>query len=126
MTLMAFASCMSAARFRRANSADMLETSRFTRSTSSRYVLAWHQGFYSKLQRNDGKGSCCNLLDCRPTQSRMVEDHYEVKVDGEWVRVPVDTINHVIAPDGGAHVCAPRQEGRNKGVLYCVILPSEG
>jgi hypothetical protein len=27
----------------------------------------WHQGFYSKLQRNDGKGSCCNLLDCRPT-----------------------------------------------------------
>jgi hypothetical protein len=32
----------------------------------------WHQGFYSKLQRNDGKGSCCNLLDCRPTKSRMV------------------------------------------------------
>ena len=85
----------------------------------------WHQGFYSKLQRNDGKGSCCNLLDCRPTQSRMIDDHYEVKVDGEWVRVPVDTINNVVAPDGGAHVCAPRQEGRNKGVLYCVILPSE-
>ena len=51
----------------------------------------------------------------------MVDDHYEVKVDGEWVRVSVDTINNVIAPDGGAHVCAPRQEGRNKGVLYCVI-----
>ena len=86
----------------------------------------WHQDFYSKLQRNDGKGSCCNLLDCRPTQSRMVDDHYEVKVDGEWMRVPLDTINNVVAPDGGAHVCAPRQEGRNKGVLYCVILPSEG
>jgi hypothetical protein len=39
----------------------------------------WHQGFYSKLTRNDGKGSCCNLMDCRPTQSRMVGDHYEVK-----------------------------------------------
>jgi hypothetical protein len=52
--------------------------------------------------------------------------YYEVKVDGEWVRVPLDTINNVVAPDGGAHVCAPRQEGRNKGVLYCVILPSEG
>ena len=48
------------------------------------------------------------------------------KVDGEWVLVPVDTINNVVAPDGGAHVCAPRQEGRNKGVLFCVILPSEG
>jgi hypothetical protein len=43
----------------------------------------WHQNFYSKLKRNDGKGSCCNLMDCRPTQSRMVGDHYEVKVDGE-------------------------------------------
>jgi hypothetical protein len=86
----------------------------------------WHQGFYSKLKRNDGQGSCCNLMDCRPTQSRMVGDHYEVKVDGEWMPVPKDKINNVVAPDGGAHVCAPRQEGRNKGVLFCVILPSEG
>jgi hypothetical protein len=49
----------------------------------------WHQGFYSTLKRNDGQGSCCNLMDCRPTQSRMVGDHYEVKVDGEWMRVPM-------------------------------------
>src|SRR4029450_11658235 len=41
----------------------------------------WHQGFYSKLKRNDGRGSCCNLMDCRPTQRRMGGDHYEVKVD---------------------------------------------
>jgi hypothetical protein len=47
----------------------------------------WHQGFYLKLKRNDGQGSCCNLMDCRPTQSRMVGDHYEVKVDGEWMPV---------------------------------------
>jgi hypothetical protein len=40
--------------------------------------------------------------------------------------VPNDKINNVVAPDGGAHVCAPQQEGRNKGVLFCVILPSEG
>ena len=50
----------------------------------------WHQGFYSKLKRNDGQGSCCNLMDCRPTQSRMVGDHYEVKVDGAWTPVPYD------------------------------------
>src|SRR5262249_41455618 len=67
----------------------------------------WHQGFYSTLKRNDGGGSCCNLMDCRPTQSRIVGDHY-------------------VAPDGGAHVCAPRQVGQNKGVLFCVILPSGG
>jgi hypothetical protein len=86
----------------------------------------WHREFYSKLNRNDGKGTCCNLMDCRPTQSRMVGEHYEVKVDGEWTPVPNDTINNVVAPDGGAHVCAPRQVGPNKGVIFCVILPPEG
>jgi hypothetical protein len=86
----------------------------------------WHQGFYSKLKRNDGQGSCCNLMDCRPTQSRMVGDHYEVKVGGDWMSVPNDKINNVVAPDGGAHVCAPEQVGRHKGELFCVILPPEG
>jgi hypothetical protein len=31
----------------------------------------WHHGFYSKLKRNDGHGSCCNLIDggaARPAQ----------------------------------------------------------
>jgi hypothetical protein len=79
----------------------------------------WHQGFYSKLKRNDGQGSCCNLMDCRPTQSRMVGDHYEVKVDGVWMPVPSDKINNVVAPDGGAHVCAPRQVDQNKGIIFC-------
>jgi hypothetical protein len=87
---------------------------------------SWHQSFYSKLRRNDGQGSCCNLMDCRPTQSRTVGDHYEVKVDGEWVPVPNDKINNVVAPDGGAHVCAPEQVDGHKGELHCVILPSEG
>jgi hypothetical protein len=39
----------------------------------------WHESFYSTLKRDDG-GSCCNLMDCRPTQSRMIGDYYEVKV----------------------------------------------
>jgi hypothetical protein len=34
----------------------------------------WHRDFYSKLKRNDGRGPCCSLIDCRPTQSRMVGD----------------------------------------------------
>jgi hypothetical protein len=58
--------------------------------------------------------------------SRMVGDHYEVKVEGAWTPVPYDKINNVVAPDGGAHVCAPKQVGPNMGVLFCVILPSEG
>jgi hypothetical protein len=65
-------------------------------------------------------------LEALSTQSRMLGDHYEVKVDGEWIQVPNDKINNVVAPDGGAHVCAPRQVGPNKDVLFCVILPAEG
>jgi hypothetical protein len=56
----------------------------------------------------------------------MIGDHYEVKVDGTWMPVPSNKINNVIAPDGGAHVCAPKQEGVNKGVLFCVVLPPDG
>ena len=57
----------------------------------------WHESFYSTLKRNDG-GSCCNLMDCRPTQSRIVGDHYEVKVDDVWMPVPYDKINNVSRP----------------------------
>jgi hypothetical protein len=85
----------------------------------------WHESFYSKLTRNDNKTSCCNLADCSPTTSRMVDNHYEVLVEGEWTRVPKATIKNVTAPDGGAHVCAPRQQGAQKGILFCVVLPPE-
>src|SRR6201984_1119675 len=81
----------------------------------SRYILAWKlcttMSATGGADTCDGGGTCCNLMDCRPTQSRMVGDHYEVKVDGEWTPVPNDKINNVVAPDGGAHVCAPRQVG---------------
>jgi hypothetical protein len=86
---------------------------------------SWHESFYSTLIRKDTKTSCCNLSDCRPTQSRMVDDHYEVKVDGAWLKVPKEAIQNVAAPDGGAHVCAPAQLGAGKGKIYCVVLPPE-
>jgi hypothetical protein len=86
----------------------------------------WHASFYSTLMRKDGNGSCCNLSDCSPTQSRMVGNHYEVMIEGKWTPVPQSVIQNRSAPDAGAHVCAPKQEGGNKGVIYCVVLPPEG
>jgi hypothetical protein len=86
----------------------------------------WHAQFYSKLVKDDG-GSCCNFNDCRPTLSRSVGNHYEVLVDGEWTAVPPDTVRKVVAPDQGAHVCAPlRAHDGSPGVIYCVVLPPEG
>jgi hypothetical protein len=88
---------------------------------------SWHEQFYSKLVRKDTKMSCCNLADCVPTQSRMIDDHYEVLVDGEWTQVPQRVIQNVTAPDGGAHVCFPKQPNKHypKGTLFCVVLPPE-
>ena len=85
----------------------------------------WHRDFYDHLLQKDGS-SCCNHVDCRPTQSRMVGNHYEVKVDGQWVAVRKDKIINVVAPDGGAHVCAPHQIEGDQGLIYCVVLPPEG
>jgi|SRR5262249_32269999 len=87
---------------------------------------SWHAQFYSKLVKDDG-GSCCNFNDCRPTLSRAVSNHYEVLVDGAWTPVPPATIRKVVAPDQGAHVCAPqRTHDWDAPVIYCVVLPPEG
>jgi hypothetical protein len=86
----------------------------------------WHQSFYRMLQRPDGKGSCCNLTDCRPTSGRTVDGHYEVKVNGAWVSVPQTKIIRQAAPDGGYHVCAPYNFKGQPEELYCVILAPEG
>lgn len=85
----------------------------------------WHDDFYWRLLRNDTRTSCCSLADCRPTQSRMIGDHYEVKVDGAWTSVPKNSILDIQAPDGGAHVCASKQEGSDRNVIKCVVLPPE-
>jgi hypothetical protein len=86
----------------------------------------WHEKFYNGLIRKDTKTSCCNLSDCRPTESRSNGKDYEVLVDGEWIIAAPDVIQSKSAPDGGSHVCAPPQIGSNKGKLYCVVLPPEG
>ena len=85
----------------------------------------WHKGFYDTLQRPDTKTSCCNLTDCRPTQGRLVGDHYEIKVNGAWVSVPANKIVKKSAPDMGFHVCAPMKFDGKPENLYCVVLPPE-
>jgi hypothetical protein len=57
----------------------------------------------------------------------MNGDGYEVLADGEWTPVPQNVIQNITAPDGGAHVCFPKQPNRDypKGTLFCVVLPPE-
>ena len=87
----------------------------------------WHQGFYNALQRPDGKGSCCNLIDCRPTSIRALNGRYEIKKDGRWIPVPMDRILKKTAPDGGAHICAPQSDSKSYPAdeVFCVVMPLE-
>ena len=85
----------------------------------------WHYSFYMKLMRPDTKTPCCSLTDCRPTSGRQVHDHYEVKVNGQWISVPPDKIVKQTAPDLGFHVCAPFKFDGAPDHLYCVVVPPE-
>ena len=83
-------------------------------------------GFYYDLFNNKKHVSCCHDQDCRPTQSRMHGDHYEVLINSVWMTVDKDTIINKSAPDGGAHVCAGAPTSQDpEGRVYCVILPPE-
>jgi len=99
----------------------------------------FHGQFYDRLKKPGTDTSCCNLTDCRPTSSRSAGAHYEVLINGAWVRVPPEKIVKVMAPDMGAHVCAPDLQDYSKGLvngawpklpiqpdqIYCVVLPPE-
>jgi hypothetical protein len=87
----------------------------------------WHQGFYSTLNRPDGKGSCCNLRDCRPSSIRSSNGRYDIKKDGRWIPVPMEKVIKRTAPDGGAHICAPPSNNNvyPADEIFCVIMPPE-
>src|SRR5688572_26491583 len=52
-----------------------------------------------KTLRQPGTGyECCDQKDCRATTARAHGPHIEVLVDGEWTRVPPNTILQVQSP----------------------------
>src|SRR5215475_10564040 len=62
--------------------------------------------FYQDLFNQKKHITCCHGKDCRPTQSRMHDDKYEVMINGRWHAVDKDAILPKVAPDWGAHICA--------------------
>ena len=75
-----------------------------------------------KTLRQPGTGyECCDQKDCRPTTARARGLHIEVLVDGEWTRVPPNTILEVQSPDMNTHVCAPKGSWSPKPI-FCVVL----
>jgi hypothetical protein len=50
--------------------------------------------------------SCCAEADCRRTDYRIENDHYEAFINGEWTTVPPRAVlNRMDNPTGQAVVC---------------------
>jgi len=63
--------------------------------------------------RQPGSGiSCCSIADCRPAEYRVVDNHYEAFIEGEWRAVPPDKVlTRADNPTGRAIVCWTKLSG---------------
>lgn len=62
--------------------------------------------WFNDLRQPWTNALCCSLADCRPVDSRLAGDHYEVLIEGEWRTVPEHRIlNRSDNPTGRAVVC---------------------
>jgi hypothetical protein len=77
--------------------------------------------WYETLRQPGTGYPCCNNQDCRPTTARMRGRSVEVLVDGEWTKVPRNTIVDTQSPDLNTHVCAPKGPWSPKPI-FCVVL----
>jgi hypothetical protein len=67
-----------------------------------------HEWYESLKQPHTGAG-CCSIADCRPYDSRMVGDHYEILDHGRWWRVPDSVVLHRENKAGTAIACLETQ-----------------
>ncbi|MBL0373116.1 hypothetical protein JJB09_13860 [Rhizobium sp. KVB221] len=76
---------------------------------------------YQGFDRNDGRGSCCNWLDCRPALAPFMEPDGEKIADRARNKYAFDRSKVVKRPsdDGNWHICT------NGGRLRCIIAPPE-
>jgi hypothetical protein len=92
-----------------------------------------HQQFFSKLQRPDAKGSCCNDHDCGITEARwnFATGQWEALKARRWVRIPAtkivrdETGNPLKSPTGEAVLCAPLPTWTSypPDEVFCFIPP---
>jgi hypothetical protein len=67
-----------------------------------------HKWYESLKQPNTGAG-CCSIADCRPFDSRIVQDHYEIFINRQWLPVPTGVVLHRENKAGVAIACLRTQ-----------------
>ena len=78
--------------------------------------------WYRSLKAPNGSG-CCDIADCRSTESRITAEGYEAMIENKWVAVPRERVlTETSSPTGRAVVCY--QPGYPQ-MIYCFVRPPE-
>ena len=78
--------------------------------------------WYHSLKAPNGSG-CCDMADCRSTESRITATGYEAMIENKWIAVPRERVlTQTSSPTGRAVVCY--QPGYPQ-LIYCFVRPPE-
>jgi hypothetical protein len=67
-----------------------------------------HKWYESLRQPGTGAG-CCSIADCRPYDSRVADDHYEILDHTRWLPIPNNVVLHRENKAGTAIACTRTQ-----------------
>jgi hypothetical protein len=77
--------------------------------------------WFQSLKQPGTRVGCCSVADCRPVDSRIVGNHYEVLIGDRWTEVPPDRVlEHEPNPLGRAVACWTPRFG-----ILCFVRPTE-
>lgn len=77
--------------------------------------------WFQSLRQPGTNMSCCSMADCRQTDFRIQDGHYQAMVDGEWRVVPPEVmLQRMDNPTGRAIVCYTPYHG-----IMCFIRGPE-
>ena len=81
-------------------------------------LAAWYHG----LKAPNGSG-CCDMADCRSTESRITATGYEALIENKWIAVPRERVlTETSSPTGRAVVC---YEPGHPEMIFCFVRPPE-
>lgn len=79
--------------------------------------------WFRSLMRPDTNTSCCSDADCRATNARFVNGHWEAEFDGTMTPIPDGKIvRNQDSYDGRAYLCATKDKPGSP-FIYCFVRP---
>jgi hypothetical protein len=77
--------------------------------------------WFQSLQQPRTGMSCCSIADCRQTDFRIQDGHYQAMIEGQWRTVPPEVVvERADNPTGRAVVCYTPYRG-----IMCFIKGPE-